>query len=64
MHGDLTQSDTFERAGVLAAGADAVGRGLRVPGLVRDQHHFLTYEFTHDQAGNLLPGPVMVEPRP
>jgi hypothetical protein len=36
--GDLAQPDPAERAGVLVGGADRVGGGLRVAGLVRDQH--------------------------
>lgn len=50
----------FDHAGLLAACADAVGRGLCVAGPVRDQHHLHTREFTHDQAGDLLQGPVII----
>lgn len=54
------QFETFDHAGLLAACADAVGRGLRVSAPVRDQHHLRTGEFTHDQAGDLLQGLVII----
>ncbi|WUW68105.1 hypothetical protein OG255_45625 (plasmid) [Streptomyces sp. NBC_01455] len=61
--GDLAQTDAPEGTGVLAAGPDAIGRGLRVPCLVGDQDHVLTCEFTHNETGDFLSCLLVVEPR-
>jgi hypothetical protein len=49
--GDLAQADPAERAGVLRGGADRVGGGLRVPGLIGDQHRVAVVELCDRPGG-------------
>ena len=64
MHRHLAHSDPAEGAGVLLAGAHAVLGRLRIPRFVGHQHRVLPREFIDLEAGDGLPGPLMIEPGP
>jgi hypothetical protein len=55
---DLAQGDAAEGAAVLAGRAGAVSRGLRVGGLVHDQHHVVPVLACGQVRGRPVPGGV------
>ncbi len=59
--GDLAQADPAECPGVLVGGADAVGGGLLVAGLVHDQHRLGIRELTRGPGRDAVPGQVVVD---